>query len=225
MCISQLTKEFEALSSSLQEKEATVALLEGKLPSCQKAASTPEQLSDVITLTAEIIELKQKLKEAEFQKQQNILEKDAAVQEMEAKRKVEMQLHRHLGKDLNECKTSMHALRVYITSLFLFTIKDPPKVTDHPKSLKDAVPDKPVTFTVQATGTEPLHYQWGYKIGDGNDVKRIPGANSTTLIIPSVQKSNEGSYCCTVSNCAGSETSECATLTVGKEKAIQFICK
>jgi len=33
---------------------------------------------------------------------------------------------------------------------------------------------------------------------------------------PSVQKSNEGSYCCTVSNCAGSETSECAILTVGK---------
>ena len=150
--ISQLTQEFEALSSSLQEKEATVALLEDKLPSCQKAASTPEQLSDVITLTVEIVELKQKLKEAEFQKQQNISEKDAAVQEMEAKRKVEMQLHRRLGKDLNKCKTFMHALRVYITSLFLFTIDEPPKITDHPKSLKDAVPDKPVTFTIQATG-------------------------------------------------------------------------
>ena len=85
MRISQLTKEFEALSSSLQEKEATVALLEGKLPSCQKAASTPEQLSDVITLTVGIVELKQKLKEAEFQKQQVTLEKDAAVQEVEGK--------------------------------------------------------------------------------------------------------------------------------------------
>ena len=99
MHISRLTKDVEALSSSLQEKEATVALLEGRLPPHQKTASTPEQLSDVITLTAEIAELKQKLKEAEFQKQQATLEKDAAVQEMEAKKKVEMQLHSRLGKE------------------------------------------------------------------------------------------------------------------------------
>ena len=97
-------------------------------------------------------------------------------------------------------------------------------ITDHPKSLKDAVPDKPVTFTVQVTGTEPLHYQWECKLktGDGNrewlpcDGERFPGVNSSTLIIHSVQNSNEGSYCCTVSNCAGSETSQCATLTVGE---------
>ena len=237
MRISQLTKEFEALSSSLQEKEAAVALLEGKLPSCQKAASTPEQLSDVITLTAEIAELKQKLKEAEFQKQQAIFEKDAAVQEMQSKKKVEMQLHRCLGKGFMKrtcmCMifSCMHSeyIYVYIYKItFLFTIDDPPKVTDHPKSLKDAVPDKPVTFTIQATGTEPLHYQWQWKLktGDGNkgwlpcDVERFPGANSSTMTIRSVQKSNEGSYCCTVSNNAGSETTECATLTVGELKKL-----
>ena len=48
------------------------------------------------------------------------------------------------------------------------------------------------------------------------DVESFPGANSSTLTIPSVHKSNEGSYRCTVSNCAGSETSESATLTVGE---------
>ena len=59
-------------------------------------------------------------------------------------------------------------------------------------------------------------------MGDGNagwqlcDVERFPGANSSTLTIPSVQKSNEGSYHCTVSNYAGSATSESATLTVGE---------
>ena len=73
-----------------------------------------------------------------------------------------------------------------------------------------------MTFAIEATGTEPLNYQWGHKIEDGNDVERIPGTNSSTLTIPSVQKSDEGSYCCIVSNCAGSETSECATLTVGE---------
>ena len=64
----------------------------------QKATSDPKLLSDILTLTTEIAELRQTLKEAEYQKQQNSLEKDVAVQEMEAKKKVEMQLHRRLGK-------------------------------------------------------------------------------------------------------------------------------
>ena len=119
----------------------------------------------------------------------------------------------------------MHSEYIYIYKImFLFTIDDPPKITDHPKSLKDAVPDKPVKFTVQATGTEPLYYQWQWKLrtGDGNrewlpcDVERFPGANSSRMTIRSVQKSNEGSYHCTVRNYAGGETSECATLTVGE---------
>ena len=107
---------------------------------------------------------------------------------------------------------------------FGYLAADPPKITTNPREIKDAVPGNLVTFTIQATGTEPLNYQWERKIGDGSDVERISGANSSTHTIPTVQKSNEGSYCCTVSNCAGSETSECATLTVGKEKTMQFIC-
>ena len=98
---------------------------------------------------------------------------------------------------------------------------DPPRITVHPQELKDAIPGKCITLTVEATATEPLSYQWKLQCGKGSggwqfcDVERFPGANSSTLTIPSVQKSNEGSYCCVVSNCAGSETSECATLTVG----------
>ena len=104
---------------------------------------------------------------------------------------------------------------------------NPPRITTHPHVIKDAVTGNRVAFTIQATGTEPLNYQWEREIGGGNDVKRISGANSSTLIIPRVQKSNEGSYRCTVSNCAGSETSQYATLTVGKnhcEKTMQLIC-
>ena len=55
-------------------------------------------------------------------------------------------------------------------------------------------------------------------------MEKIPGANGSTLTIPSVQKSNEGSYHCTVSNCAGSETSQCATLTVGKNCCEKNYC-
>ena len=45
-------------------------------------------------------------------------------------------------------------------------------------------------------------------------MERFPGADSSTLTIPRAQKSDEGSYHCTVSNCAGSETSDSTTLTV-----------
>ena len=100
-------------------------------------------------------------------------------------------------------------------------VADPPRITAHPQELKDAIPGNCITLTIQATGTAPLSYQWKLQRGEGSgrwqfcDVKRFPGANSSTLIIPSVQKSNEGGYHCTVSNCAGSVTSQCATLTVG----------
>ena len=97
-----------------------------------------------------------------------------------------------------------------------------PRITTHPQQSKDAVPGETLAFAIQASGTEPLNYQWEIKTGDeigvwqSCDVERFPRAKSPTLIIPSVQKSNEGSYRCTVSNCAGSETSQCVTLTVGK---------
>ena len=101
-------------------------------------------------------------------------------------------------------------------------VADPPTITQHPEELI-AVPGKSVTFTVQATGTEPLTYQWQWKpAGEGSkewqkcNLKRFPGANSSMLTIPSVQKSNEGSYCCTISNSVGSQTSKPAVLSVGK---------
>ena len=72
--------------------------LESEYQSYQKAA-TLKHLSDMIVLTTETAQLKQRLQEAEFQTQQTTLEKDAALQELEAKKKVEMQLHRYLGKE------------------------------------------------------------------------------------------------------------------------------
>ena len=60
--------------------------------------NSPEQLSKIITLTSQITELKQSLQEAEYQKQLLVMEREAAVQDMEAIQKVEVQLHKHLGK-------------------------------------------------------------------------------------------------------------------------------
>ena len=97
---------------------------------------------------------------------------------------------------------------------------EPPRITTHPQEVKDAAPGKLVTFNIEAIGTEPLSYQWQYEAGSEGlqlyDVEKSPGANSSTLTIPRVKKLNEGSYYCIVSNCAGSETSRCATLSLGE---------
>ena len=81
-----------------------------------------------------------------------------------------------------------------------------------------------MTFTVRATGIKPLNYKWQWKpAGEGSrrkewqlcDAERFPGADSSTLTIPSVQKLNEGSFRCAISNCAGIQTSNSADLVVG----------
>ena len=112
-------------------------------------------------------------------------------------------------------------MNVSVTYVHFLPLVDPPRIIIHPQDLKDAIAGESVTFTVQAIGTEPLSYLWELKTGNGGGcqsciVGRIPGANSSTITIPSVQKLNEGSYRCTVSNCGGSETSKYAMLTVGE---------
>ena len=113
---------------------------------------------------------------------------------------------------------------------FLFIpTADPPRVTTNPQGLKDAVPGQPVAFTIHAEGTEPLNYQWQQKPRGSSegwqdcDMEIFPGADSSTLTIPSAQKSNEGSYHCTVSNCANSETSDSASLTLGELTYYVFV--
>ena len=111
---------------------------------------------------------------------------------------------------------------------YVFTV-NPPRITTHPQELRDAVPGKVVRFTAVATGTQPLRYQWEWKppgeaVGESSEnevwqscnVESFPGADNSTVIIPSVQKSNEGNYRCVISNCAGSQTSNPAELSVGK---------
>ena len=98
---------------------------------------------------------------------------------------------------------------------------EPPIIITHPKDSTYTDPGQQMTFTVQATGTKPLSYQWEYnpdtEEGWSEEWQPCSGSDTDTLTIPSVQKSNEGSYHCVVSNCAGSRTSIAAKLfDVGK---------
>lgn len=65
-----------------------------------------------------------------------------------------------------------------------------------------------VSFTVTATGTDPLSYQWQL------NGTAIAGATSATYNIASASAAQAGNYTVLVSNPAGSVTSNTATLTV-----------
>ena len=78
------------------------------------------------------------------------------------------------------------------------------------------MPGSGVQFSVTATGTEPLSYQWqkdGVYLTDGG---RIKGADSTTLSITAAQKSDKGGYTCVVTRTTGRDTSKPAALDLGK---------
>lgn len=65
-----------------------------------------------------------------------------------------------------------------------------------------------VTFSVTATGTAPLSYQW---LKDG---VAIAGATSATLDLTNVQGTDSGAYSVRITSSAGTVTSNAATLTV-----------
>ena len=115
---------------------------------------------------------------------------------------------------------------MHVLYVFLPFSDEPPKVTNHPKSLSKIFPEKPAIFTLQATGTEPLNYHWEWKQAEeeGGCKKWQPcdaeWSDGATLSIPSVQKCNEGSYRCIITNYAGTQTSNPADLSVGKYPTI-----
>jgi hypothetical protein len=64
------------------------------------------------------------------------------------------------------------------------------------------------TFTVTATGTAPLRYQWAFNAGN------IANATNATLVLNNVQLAQAGNYSVAVTNLAGATNSAIAVLTV-----------
>ena len=95
-----------------------------------------------------------------------------------------------------------------------------------PRSQKDILSGKAVTFSIQATGTEPLKYQWQWKKfgkeGEKDGWQNLSGEGSTFQVLQAelkltgVKACNAGYYRCVVSNSPGSDTSLCALLTLGR---------
>jgi polyhydroxybutyrate depolymerase len=74
------------------------------------------------------------------------------------------------------------------------------------------------TFSVNATGTPPLTYQWSF----GTTPAILDGATNQTLLITNVQVANRGPYQVIVTNVQGAVTSSVATLYVVPPAIFQF---
>jgi hypothetical protein len=99
------------------------------------------------------------------------------------------------------------------TSDVTITRNTPPSVTN-PSSATKFVGES-VTFSVTATGTGPLTYQWRKGITNLSNGGNISGATSPNLTINPVGLSDAGSYNVVVSGaCSPPATSASATLTV-----------
>ena len=89
----------------------------------------------------------------------------------------------------------------------LLTTNAPPSITT-PPSPQTVLAGQNVTFTVSATGTPPLIYQWSF---NGTN---IFGATTSPLALANVQFTNAGNYSVVITNSVGSVTSSVAALTV-----------
>ena len=83
----------------------------------------------------------------------------------------------------------------------------PPTITSQPSS-QTATAGQSVSFTVAATGSAPLAYQWR------RNGSNIGGATNATLTFTATMADNGVQYSVVVSNGSGSATSANATLTV-----------
>ena len=97
---------------------------------------------------------------------------------------------------------------------YVLTVNTPPTITVQPAG-QAVVAGQPTTFTVVATGTGPINYQWN--LGG----VAISGATSSSYTVPPTNVVNSGSvYTVTLTNMAGSVTSSGATLLVSPDSVV-----
>ena len=99
------------------------------------------------------------------------------------------------------------------SSAAMLTVIVPPSIANPPQSLT-VNQGTNAAFSVTATGSAPLAYQWLFNGG------AISGATDTNYTVTSAESTNAGSYSVVVTNLAGSITSAVATLTVTVPSAI-----
>ncbi|MCS5572635.1 MAG: immunoglobulin domain-containing protein, partial [Pseudomonadales bacterium] len=95
----------------------------------------------------------------------------------------------------------------------IVSVSTPVAITAQPEGLS-APTGTSVTFSVTATGTAPITYQWL------KNSEKITGATSATYTVSSVAASDTGGYQVLVSNEAGDQISKTASLRVAQPVSI-----
>ena len=103
-------------------------------------------------------------------------------------------------------QTSWFAGVLFLTSLCALG-QDAPTITTQPTN-QTVIAGSNATFTVTATGTAPLRYQWWFS------GLLLNGATNLSLTLTNAQPTNAGNYLVVVTNSAGVATSSVANLTV-----------
>ncbi len=110
--------------------------------------------------------------------------------------------------------TAANGVGANATQSFILTVDTVPAITTSPQS-QNVNAGQQATFTVIATGTAPLSYQW-----QSNGVN-IGGATSSTYTTPVTTGNDDGTmYTVIVSNVVGSITSTAAMLSVNTPPTI-----
>ncbi len=126
------------------------------------------------------------------------------------------------GLTLNTVQTNnAGAYRVVVTNVAgtvtstvaTLSVWTPPAITAQPLS-RTNIAGTDALFSVSATGTPPLGYQWQFNNAN------IAGATSASYTVTGAQTNNAGGYTVIVTNIAGSVTSTVATLTIWVPPAI-----
>ncbi len=91
------------------------------------------------------------------------------------------------------------------------TVKTAPSITSHPAS-QTRCAGETASFSVSASGTPPLSYQWQRNTGTG--WSNVSGATTSTYSFTAQMSHNGNQYRCRVTNSCGTATSNAATLTV-----------
>ncbi len=99
------------------------------------------------------------------------------------------------------------------SSVATLTIWVPPAISTQPSSRTNII-GTTASFSVNASGTAPLSYQWQFNGAN------IGGATGSSLTLNNVQPSDGGNYSVLITNVAGTISSSVATLTIWVPPAI-----
>ena len=98
------------------------------------------------------------------------------------------------------------------STVAMLTVIFPVQITQQPAS-ESVLLGSNTTFSVTATGSEPLAYHWYFNGTPLSDGGRISGSTTPTLNISNVQSSDAGGYVAVITNLLSSTTSQTASLT------------